>query len=333
MGRENSDFTVRNPGRHHLNQEIKVNITSSAASLPLCVRDQGHGTVKPKQWAESEGPGERPDSRRACQLSGCQAQATRRAALQTGSLPDEAEEAQKTGRGVRSYWHCWGQIGCPGKPQRVTGPKFPGPEVSVVTRDSGYVQWLHGTQGRSFPGQPTPLWANSDAWEVHPEVELKSSSLQFPLIISLLREWSNHPAICWPSTPGKQNPGSLTLLSWLFISPSLKDTASVLQSHRATFRYFASPGAVLIVLPFFSIFCPDSFSVCDELEGNCHGVDLNRMKGVLLLGQSHGRREGPCQDGVCEAACSLLLPGPLAAVASTLLALGSCLESRFQAGS
>lgn len=86
-------------------------------------------------------------------------------------------------------------------------------------------------------------------------------------------------------------------------------------SHRAAFCHCVSPGAVLTVLPFFSIFCPESFSVCEELEGNCQGVDLHRMKGVLLLGQSHGRRETPARMA------SARLPAPSCSLVSLQLLL------------
>ena len=32
--KKNSNFTVANPGRHHLNQVIKVNMTSNGTKLP-----------------------------------------------------------------------------------------------------------------------------------------------------------------------------------------------------------------------------------------------------------------------------------------------------------
>lgn len=52
--------------------------------------------------------------------------------------------------------------------------------------DSGCAHGIHSTQGGSLPGQRTPTWASSDAWEVLPQAELKSSSLWFPLITRLV---------------------------------------------------------------------------------------------------------------------------------------------------
>lgn len=80
-----------------------------------------------------------------------------------------------------------------------------------------------------------------------------------------------------------------------------------MDSHTGTLCYFASPDMVLVVLPFSFIFYPDNFSICDELEGNHLGLDSNRMKGVLSLSRSHGRREGPHHCGFCKAVFSGLL--------------------------
>lgn len=132
---------------------------------PLWVRPTGtsHGTLKPKQWAEKW------RTRGVARLR--EGSLQQRASLMRQKKPRKLDKMFGATGLPRNRLH-----GCPGSSQKVSGPKFPEPKVSVVACDPGYVHWLQGTQGGSFPGQPTLVCGSSDAWGVL-QAELKSSSL------------------------------------------------------------------------------------------------------------------------------------------------------------
>lgn len=146
-------------------------LSSGAASQPLCVWPAGtsHATQPRAVSREAKDQRSGPIKRRTCRA--LRAGATSRAT-------NEAEGAQKADRVPGASSIPGNRLhGCPGRPQKVAGLRFPGPEASVVACDSGYAHWRHGAQGGSCPEQPTPVWASSDAWDVLPYIKQKSPAL------------------------------------------------------------------------------------------------------------------------------------------------------------